>query len=118
MTKDEAMELLELLYAVYPNFNKNGMKSFNKIWLQRLMQGDYQKTLRKTNDYIENSKFPPALADVLVPIHAPRDDGMAEAIRASEEAVRKENEDPETLKRKHELIEEMRKKLHHMEGGR
>ena len=37
MTKEEAIEIMQILYATYPNFNKNDVKGFNAIWLKRLM---------------------------------------------------------------------------------
>lgn len=111
MTKDEAMEIMELLYIAYPNFNKNNMKNFNKVWISRLMEGDYQKTLRKTKLYTAENKFLPSLADVVHIENQPRDDGMAEQIRAAEESVKKENQDPEVLKRKQQMLEDMREKL-------
>lgn len=112
MTKDEAIEIMQILYATYPNFNKNDVKGFNAIWLKRLMaDGDYPKTLRKTEDYTAESKFAPTLADILVKEYKPRDDGMAEQIRAAEERVRQEKADPEKAARRERLLNEMRKKL-------
>lgn len=110
MNKIEALKILDTLYSFYPNFNKNNVSSFNEIWLQRLQEGDYEKTLRKVRHYTSDSKFPPSLADVFVPNHKPRDDGMAEAIKKSEETVKKENENPEVLEEKRQMIKEMRKK--------
>ena len=112
MTKDEAIEIIQILYATYPNFNKNNVKGFNAIWLKRLMEdGDYQKTLRKTENYTAESKFAPSLADILVKEYKPRDDRMAEQIRAAEEKVRQEKADPERAARREQLLNEMRKKL-------
>jgi len=112
MKKEEAIEIMQILYATYPNFNKNDVKGFNSIWLKRLMEhGDYSKTLRKTEDYTAESKFAPSLADILVKEYKPRDDGMAEQIRAAEEKVRQEKADPERAARREQLLNEMRRKL-------
>lgn len=112
MNKEQALEIVQMLYAAYPNFNRHGSKNFNSIWLERLIEdGDYSKTLRKTKDYTTENKFAPALADILVKEYKPRDDGMAEQIRAAEEKVRQEKADPEKAARREQLLNEMRKKL-------
>lgn len=118
MNRDEARSIYKEIKALYPLFNRENDTDTAKLWLDRLQIGDYQRTKNKLLDYSMESTYPPSLADVIVKEYKHRDDGMTEAIRASEEAVKKENENPETLRRKHELIEEMRQKLHYMEGGR
>ena len=112
MNKEQALEIVQMLYAAYPNFNKHGSKNFNSIWLERLIEdGNYSKTLRKTKDYTTENKFAPSLADILVKEYKPRDDRMAEQIRAAEEKVRQEKADPEKAARRERLLNEMRKKL-------
>lgn len=118
MNREEAKEIFIEIQRLYPLFNRERDKDLAKLWIDRLQLGDYQKSKHKLLDYSMESTYPPSLADVIVKEYKHRDDGMAEAIRESEEVVRKENEDPETLKHKRELIEEMRQKLHYMEGGR
>lgn len=112
MTKDEAIEIMQILYATYPNFNKNDVKGFNSIWLKRLMEdGDYSKSLHKTEDYTAESKFAPTLADILVKEYKPRDDGMAEQIKQAEALVEKEKSNPEIAARRKQKLDNMRKKL-------
>lgn len=111
MTKDEALEIMQILYAAYPNFNKNNIKGFNQIWVGRLMEyGNYKKTLKKANDYTMESPYPPAMADIIVKDVIYKDDGMATQIKQAEEVVKREKSDPVKLKERERLLEEMRKK--------
>jgi hypothetical protein len=111
MTKEEATEILELLYVSYPNFNKHGMKNFNHIWLERLMEGDYKKTLRKTKDYCENNPYPPSFADVFVPIYKPVQTHDAEMLAEAEKKVAEEMKDPEIRADRERMVKEMMDKL-------
>ena len=116
MNKEEALEIMELLYATYPNFNKSGMKKFNQIWMDKLMDlGDYRKTLQRANQYITESPYPPSLADIIVKPYKHVDHGMPEQIRAAEERVRKEQADPEIAARRKSKLDEYRKKLERMQ---
>ena len=117
ITKDEAIEIMEILYSLYPNFNKRGMDNFNRIWIEKLMEGDYNKTLKQTNQYVTESPYPPSLADIIVKPYKHRDDKMPEKIREAEEAVRKEMADPEIAARRKAKIDKMRQKLERMQAG-
>lgn len=111
MTKEEAIEILEILYVTYPNFNKNKMDGFNKIWLKRLMEdGNYKRTLRKTNDYTAESKFAPTLADILVKEYKPVNTEVTD-VNAMEQAVREEMADPERRRRREEKLKQFEDKL-------
>ena len=116
ITKDEAIEIMEILYSLYPNFNRRGMDNFNRIWVGKLMEGDYKKTLKKTNEYVDQSPYPPSPADIIVKPHKHVDHGMPEQIRAAEERVRKEQADPEIAARRKSKLDEYRKKLERMQA--
>ena len=111
MTKSEAEEILELLYVAYPNFNKHGMKSFNRIWMEQLMEGDYQKTLRKTKKYCAESPYPPSFADVFVPIYKPVQTHDAEMLAEAAKKVEEEKKDPKLQAERERKINEMMRKL-------
>ena len=112
ITKDEAIEIMEILYSLYPNFNRRGMDNFNRIWIEKLMDGDYEKSLKQTNEYVAESPYPPSLADIIVKPYKHRDDGMPEKIREAEEQVKREMEsDPGALERRRRKLDELRRKL-------
>jgi len=114
MKKPQALEILKILYAFYPNFNRKDIESFNEMWIERLTEGDYEKTMRKVKQYTQDSRFPLSLADVLViepKITPPEETEIAKA-RA---AVEKEMADPEmrakrerSLERARQMFEELK----------
>lgn len=75
------------------------------------MKGDYEKTIRKLEEYCLSNKYPPAIADFLVKDSAHRNDKMQQQIKAAEDAVRREKADPEKAARREQLLNEMRRKL-------
>ena len=105
----QAKEILEELYVVYPNFNRNDIEDFDKIWLKRLMKGDYKKTMRKVEDYMETNPYPPSLADVLVKEYKPTPIELMEVPRATAE-VEREMADPESRKKREATLEKIREK--------
>ncbi|WP_020007372.1 replicative helicase loader/inhibitor [Salinicoccus albus] len=113
MNKTEAVEIMELLYAFYPNFNKNKMENFNQIWIDRLCEGDYRKTVQKVKQYTADSSFPPALADVFVKKHVPHEQ-VDMTIKADRERVEAEMADPEKRaerEQKFEQLKEMQERM-------
>ena len=107
----EAKEILVDIQRLFPHFNKNRDVEVAKTWIRLLQKGDYERTKRKLDEYVIESSYPPNVADILVKEYKPRDDGMAEQIRAAEEKVRQEKADPEKAARREQLLNEMRKKL-------
>ena len=107
----EAKEILTDIQKMYPHFNKNRDVEVGRTWMRLLQKGDYERTKRKLDEYVTESSYPPNVADILVKEYKPRDDGMAEQIRAAEEKVRQEKADPEKAARREQLLNEMRKKL-------
>ena len=107
----EAKNVLIEVQRLFPHFNKDRDIETAKTWIRLLQKGDYEKTMKKLDEYAIESSYPPNVADILVKEYKPRDDGMAEQIRAAEEKVRQEKADPEKAARREELLNEMRRKL-------
>ena len=107
----EAKNVLIEVQKLFPHFNKDRDIETAKTWIRLLQKGDYEKTMNKLDEYAIESSYPPNVADILVKEYKPRDDGMAEQIRAAEEKVRQEKADPEKAARREELLNEMRRKL-------
>lgn len=116
MEKKEAIEIMELLFVCYPNFNRNNTKNFAEIWITRLVEeGDYELTLKKAKEHTASNPYPPSLADIIARKHKPVYTELTD-IEAMEEAVRREKADPElakkreaSLKRFEEKIKELRR---------
>lgn len=107
----EAKNVLIEVQKLFPHFNKDRDIETAKTWIRLLQKGDYEKTMNKLDEYAIESSYPPNVADILVKEYKPRDDGMAEQIRAAEEKVRQEKADPEKAARREQLLNEMRRKL-------
>lgn len=111
MTRDQARNIYKEIKSLYPNFNKDNEKEMVVLWLDRLEYGDYEKTKQKLFDYSMESPFPPTLADIVVKLHKPKDDRMAEQIKSAEERVSQEKSDPEKAKEREQLLQAMKQKL-------
>ena len=110
MNKQEAIDIMETLYSAYPNFNKKNINSFNTRWIGFLLKGDYEKTLIKTEQYIEESPFPPAPANIIVPVHKPTNTELTD-MKKARETVEHENNDPEQRARREEMLRRFDQKL-------
>jgi len=111
MDFNQAKEIMNDIYTFYPNFNSRGIEDFDKKWIKKLMSGDYDKTRRKTDEYLENNKFPPTLADVFVPIYKPVQTHDAEMLAEAEKKVAEEMKDPEIRADRERMVKEMMDKL-------
>ena len=111
MDRDQARKVYKTVRRLFPYFHRDADDDTIILWLDLLEKGDYEKTKRKLIDYSTESSYDPKIADILVKEYKPRDDGMAEQIRAAEEKVRQEKADPEKAARREELLNEMRRKL-------
>ncbi len=107
----EAKNVVIEVQRLFPHFNKSRDIETAKTWIRLLQKGDYERTMEKLDEYASESSYPPNVADILVKEYKPRDDGMAEQIRAAEEKVRQEKADPEKAARREQLLNEMRRKL-------
>lgn len=116
MKKDEAVEIMNLLFVCYPNFNRNDTPGFVDIWMNRLIsEGDYKQTFKKAKEYTATNQYPPALADIIAREYKPVNTEITDVV-AMEEAVRREKADPklkakreESLKRFEDKLKELRK---------
>lgn len=106
MEFNQAKEILENIYIMYPNFNRKDIDNFDKIWLRKLMLGDFERTKQKLDEYLLNNQFPPTLADILVrkPVEYTIDPFEADRL-----AVEKEKQDPEKAKLREQKLKELRK---------
>ncbi|MHC0551400.1 hypothetical protein [Salinicoccus sp. CNSTN-B1] len=109
MKRKQALEVLEILYTFYPNFNHRSIESFNQIWIDRLIEGDYEKTMRKVREYTTNNPYSPSLADVLVKEYKPTPIEQMEVPRATAE-VEREMADPESRKKREGTLEKIKQK--------
>ncbi|WP_138416622.1 hypothetical protein [Aquibacillus sediminis] len=64
MTYEEAVEILETIHEVYPNFTISERKV--RILIPQLKQMDYQGVLAKLSTYVGQNPFAPTLADIAV----------------------------------------------------
>lgn len=61
------MEIMQTIEGAYPNFlsgNEAVIKTRIRIWRDRLLTWDYEKTHNKLLEHIEHNKFPPTIADL------------------------------------------------------
>ncbi|EJC6459520.1 TPA: hypothetical protein O2E65_001645 [Listeria monocytogenes] len=64
MNRFETIELLQLINAVYPQFELTEQKV--ATWIELLKDGHFQKSKEALLTYIKNKKFPPTIADFLI----------------------------------------------------
>lgn len=66
MNGKQAIEILIKLDTCFDMNFENDEKKY-QMWVTKLTEkGDYEKTLRKTERYIEENRFKPVIADILV----------------------------------------------------
>ncbi|EAG4505971.1 hypothetical protein CBM20_14695 [Listeria monocytogenes] len=64
MNRFEAIELLQLINDVYPQFELTEQKA--STWVELLKDGHFQKSKEALLTYVKNKKFPPTIADFLL----------------------------------------------------
>lgn len=115
MNKKEALEIMDILFTFIPNFGRNATPEFVDMWMNRLMnEGDYQQTLKKTNEYTAAKSYTPALADIIVKVHKPVKSNKQIELEEMEAAVNKEKANPELEAKRLKSIEVMQRKLRGM----
>ncbi|SHM75893.1 replicative helicase loader/inhibitor [Gracilibacillus kekensis] len=62
MTRDEAIDVLESIAALYPNFEMTERKG--NLLIPVLMKMDYQGLLKQLSDYAASNPFPPTIAAI------------------------------------------------------
>ena len=111
MEKKEAVEIMEILFACYPNFNRNKTENFADIWITRLIEeGDYKLTIKKVKEHTASNPYPPSLADIIARKYKPVYTELTD-IEVMEEAVRREKADPEKAKKREESLKRFEEKI-------
>ncbi|WP_277680081.1 replicative helicase loader/inhibitor [Gracilibacillus dipsosauri] len=62
MKRDEAIDVLESIAALYPNFEMTERKG--NLLIPVLMKMDYQGVLKQLSDYAASNPFPPTIAAI------------------------------------------------------
>lgn len=70
MESHEAFKIMQELEAIFEmKFfdNENNLTTKGEIWIKKLVKkGDFEKSYKATNKWIEGNRFKPVLADILV----------------------------------------------------
>lgn len=64
MTKEEALNVLDMIDGVYPTFNLTKKKG--DILMPQLEKMDFEGVMKKLNAYIAENRFPPTIAEIAV----------------------------------------------------
>lgn len=67
MEAKEALELIQMIEAMYPSFMRGEpevIKMKIQIWKEELLKQDYYLTKKKLIDYIRTNKFEPTLSEI------------------------------------------------------
>ena len=114
LEKEHALKIFKAVAALYPTFNNKGSdetkREVAKVWLWKLQKGDYRQTMKRLDQYSNDNKFPPSVADIIT--YPPRKhhiENFSEDIKK----VQEEKSNPKTAK----LREEKLKKLKAAMGG-
>jgi hypothetical protein len=62
MTEDQAIDILERIGSVYPNFDLYEKRIL--VWRDQLKDMPYERVLFRLNKHISREKFPPTVADI------------------------------------------------------
>ncbi|MCP1288297.1 hypothetical protein NK211_13005 [Mammaliicoccus sciuri] len=115
MTREEANEIVKLIYTVFTNMNFTKEKA--KAWIDIVEKGNYQKTKRKLDNYIENNKYPPTISDFLVKDEYNPADDYKKKIERDKQIVQQEMNDPEKRKRREQNLKRMQKMMARLKAG-
>lgn len=106
MDKEEAKTVLRTIRAYYPSFVKDNEEGREKarIWMAKLMDANYLKTMAKLEHYAIKEAFPPQLAHI---VHIDRLSKSKDKIETDMERVRIEKNDPELVKARDEKLKRL-----------
>lgn len=62
MTRDEALEILEIIADVYPRFELTKRKA--EIWLPGLQKMEFQGVKRNLENHVAEKVYPPTIAEI------------------------------------------------------
>ena len=106
MTREEANEIVKLIATVFNNISFTKEKA--TTWIDIIEKGNYKKTKRKLDNYIENNKYPPTISDFLVKDEYNPADDYKKKIEQDRQKVQEEMNDPEKRKRREENLKRMK----------
>lgn len=102
MTRDEAVDIIDTIIDLYPQFESEWTKRKSEIWVSGLMKMDFAKVMHNLEKHVAESRFPPKLAEIA---GYPREDSQTLArIQAYEE---KAKENPPTTEQRQVLQERL-----------
>ncbi|MFT2142282.1 hypothetical protein [Mammaliicoccus sciuri] len=115
MTREEANEIVKLIATVFTNMNFTKEKAIT--WIDIVEKGNYKKTKRKLENYIENNKYPPTISDFLVKDEYNPADDYKKKIERDKQIVQEEMKDPEKRKRREENLKRMQQMMARLKAG-
>lgn len=104
MDKEEAKTVIRTIRAYYPNFMADNDKEVARIWMHKLMKGNFEMTMAKLDHYAEKETFPPKLAHILYIERKKKID--MELVRSMEQ-VKKEKSDPKLSQQRNEKLKKL-----------
>ncbi|WP_017548626.1 hypothetical protein [Salinicoccus carnicancri] len=104
MDKEEAKTVIRTIRAYYPNFMADNDREVARIWMYKLMKGNFEMTMAKLDHYAEKETFAPKLAHILY--IEPKEKVDSEMI-ASIEQVEREKSDPELSRQRDEKLKKL-----------
>lgn len=105
MERNQALEILETINELYPQFELTDRKV--KIMLLQLEKMDYDRVMARLNEHIVNSPFPPTLAEIAA--YAPEENKHLEQIQKWREEAAKVS--PEVKERFRKELERLAQKI-------
>ena len=64
MTKHETMQLLAIIRAAYPGWQKGNEQAAAELWAQQLRDIDANRAATALDKHIKTSKFAPTIAEI------------------------------------------------------
>ncbi|GAB3061119.1 hypothetical protein ACFOU0_06605 [Salinicoccus sesuvii] len=107
MHKEEAKTVIRTIRAFYPTFIKDNEEGREKarIWMMKLMEANYQKTMIKLDHYATTEAFPPQLARI---IHVDQLSDPKDTLESDINRVRIEKADPRLVELREEKLNRLR----------
>lgn len=75
MNKVQVFEVFKVIQSMYPRFMPDEVEDQQKkldVWAKLMRDMDYDRVMKKTEEHITESKFPPTLAEITA--YAPEED--------------------------------------------
>lgn len=101
MERNQALEILETINELYPQFELTDRKV--KIMLPQLEKMDYDRVMARLNEHIVNSPFPPTLAEIAA-YAPPKNEHLEQIQKWREEAAKVSPEVKERFRKEFEKL--------------